>query len=67
MECEGMTDYEGCCQPLIVLTETEARITATIMEQITLGNDASGFAEEAQIVLDGLKKNTEVSTGEGTQ
>lgn len=39
----------------VVLNDLDARITVAIMEQIIVGNDISSYAEEAQIILNGIK------------
>lgn len=38
----------------VVLTELETKIVRVVMEQIIAGNDVSVYAEEAQVVLNGI-------------
>ena len=50
----------------IIMTDVEARITRLVMEQIVAGNDVSGYAEEAQVILNGLSKQIKEVPDEAT-
>ncbi len=39
----------------VVLTGIEARIISAMLEQVIAGNDVSGYAEEAGVILGGLR------------
>lgn len=56
---EGLVGTPGS----FTLTEIEGRIVSAMLEQVIAGGDISSYAEEAQVILGGLRRQLEERQG----